>query len=428
MTIKKDFYVYFHKIKNTGEVFYVGKGRNYRIQSKEGRNKLWKEITSTNEWIFEKYRENLNEEDALNIELSMINLLQPVANIHKKDIRKKKLDLNFINQRYEYSEDSPTGLIYKVWNGQYGSKRKEKGDIAGVKNKCGYYVVTVKNSGNILVHRVVWGLLKNEDPGNCVIDHLDGNRENNIITNLRKIMPDENSRNSTLRKNNKTGVAGVFKTGNFYTATWVNSGISNTKNVSISKFGEELALELACYMRLCNIDRNSFSERHIGNFNFNLLKNKSNKEIEDMLNDNTIASNTTGIQNIYYNKIGFWEFKVKNYSKRFSIKKYGDSLARALAIEFRDRYLGCTFKAVDGFSLHETTQMIMSDTKLGNNSNIKYINFKLNSKGQTILIVQKSIKRKNWVKRFNCNKLGIINAHAMAINWITKEVMKCPSP
>lgn len=37
-----DFYVYVHKKKTNGEVFYVGKGSGKRAWSAFGRNSLWK--------------------------------------------------------------------------------------------------------------------------------------------------------------------------------------------------------------------------------------------------------------------------------------------------------------------------------------------------------------------------------------------------
>ncbi|HCD2903298.1 TPA: HNH endonuclease, partial [Klebsiella pneumoniae] len=42
-----------------------------------------------------------------------------------------------------------------------------------------------------------------------MIDHIDGNRENNKINNLREATAEQNMWNSAAGKNNKTGVKGV---------------------------------------------------------------------------------------------------------------------------------------------------------------------------------------------------------------------------
>jgi hypothetical protein len=43
---KNDFCVYFHKKKNTNEIFYVGKGRRWRQNQKNNRNKHWHNVVN----------------------------------------------------------------------------------------------------------------------------------------------------------------------------------------------------------------------------------------------------------------------------------------------------------------------------------------------------------------------------------------------
>jgi hypothetical protein len=57
----------------------------------------------------------------------------------------------------------------------------------------------------ILAHRVAWALFYNEDPGSSFIDHINGDRRDNRILNLRLCKHQENCLNQKLRSDNKTG-------------------------------------------------------------------------------------------------------------------------------------------------------------------------------------------------------------------------------
>lgn len=67
-----DFYVYLHRKKTTGEVFYVGKGKENRAWEKSGRNKYWKHIASKHGYTVEIYQNNLQEWYALELEQELI--------------------------------------------------------------------------------------------------------------------------------------------------------------------------------------------------------------------------------------------------------------------------------------------------------------------------------------------------------------------
>lgn len=67
-----DFYVYLHKKKTDGEVFYIGKGRGTRAWHKHSRNKFWKSVVEKHGHIVELVFEGLNEKDALQHEISLI--------------------------------------------------------------------------------------------------------------------------------------------------------------------------------------------------------------------------------------------------------------------------------------------------------------------------------------------------------------------
>ena len=110
------------------------------------------------------------------------------------------------------------------WKKDCGSRAKI-GSIAGhISSKNGYVRIFHKKK-SYLAHRIVW-IVHNvgcyED--NFVIDHIDGNRANNSIKNLRIVSKQENNQNlREATKNNKIGKLGVtyYRTKNKYRATIV---------------------------------------------------------------------------------------------------------------------------------------------------------------------------------------------------------------
>lgn len=89
-------------------------------------------------------------------------------------------------------------------------------------NLWGGYVATTKKVGNkrksIKLHRLIMNC-----PNNKVIDHINHNPLDNRKSNLRIVMQKQNVQNSTLRKDNKTGCTGVYK------STGCNSYFVNIK-------------------------------------------------------------------------------------------------------------------------------------------------------------------------------------------------------
>lgn len=78
------FYVYLHSNADTGEVFYVGKGKGPRAWSKQ-RNNLWKTVTKHCNYSVVIVKDGLEEDEALQMEAQLISeyrsLGQAVANI-----------------------------------------------------------------------------------------------------------------------------------------------------------------------------------------------------------------------------------------------------------------------------------------------------------------------------------------------------------
>ena len=70
------------------------------------------------------------------------------------------------------------------------------------------YRQVVFNKQFYKAHRVVWALHYG-DPGGALIDHIDGNKANNRIENLRKADHAEQQRNRTVQANSMAGVKGL---------------------------------------------------------------------------------------------------------------------------------------------------------------------------------------------------------------------------
>jgi len=100
-----------------------------------------------------------------------------------------------------------TGILIRL---KSKSKRVKPGDIAGYIRKDGYVGLSLL-CNEYLAHRIAWLLYYKEWPTDEV-DHIDGNRANNKINNLRLSNRYDNNRNRHgPTKANKLGVLGVHQ-------------------------------------------------------------------------------------------------------------------------------------------------------------------------------------------------------------------------
>lgn len=106
------------------------------------------------------------------------------------------------NQYFDYCKKSGN-IIWKI----SPSKRVSKGDIAGtLDKKTGYIRIWIKGK-RIQAHTLAWYLITGEWVKD--LDHKDGNRSNNIWTNLRKSNRVLQSGNWRTQKRNTSGFRGV---------------------------------------------------------------------------------------------------------------------------------------------------------------------------------------------------------------------------
>lgn len=111
-----------------------------------------------------------------------------------------------LHELLEY--DLETGIFrWKVSRG-----RAKKGSVAGSIHKgtrnSKYLHIRIDRKG-YKAHRLAWLYVHGYFPEN-LIDHIDGNPLNNKLENLREASPVCNVQNSKMKKNNTSGIPGVY--------------------------------------------------------------------------------------------------------------------------------------------------------------------------------------------------------------------------
>lgn len=114
----------------------------------------------------------------------------------------------YLRQRLRYEPE--TGKLFWRESAAFPKQCNTRlsGVEAGAMAKDGYLRVGI-NKKNYLAHRAIWAIYHNNWPDSD-IDHIDGDKSNNRICNLRIVSKTENSRNSSLRIDNNSGVTGVY--------------------------------------------------------------------------------------------------------------------------------------------------------------------------------------------------------------------------
>lgn len=139
--------------------------------------------------------------------------------------------MNNFNQIFMYCEN--TGLLtYKIKRGKI-----LPGTIAGTLALNGYVTVGVDKKKHY-AHRIIWEMLYGTIPAGTQIDHINGNRSDNRLCNLRLASNHENSKNQKRKSNNSSGFTGV--SWDSQTQRWRAHITVNGKTKSLGRYLEEI--------------------------------------------------------------------------------------------------------------------------------------------------------------------------------------------
>ena len=121
-----------------------------------------------------------------------------------------------------------TERAFKWWNNRFANKP------AGSVNNEGYLLIWVFD---VLyrVHRIIWLWVHGEMPKH--IDHINGDKLDNRIKNLRSVTHKENHRNQSMPRNNTSGVCGV--SWHKRDKKWVAYIKVNGKTISLGYFSDK---------------------------------------------------------------------------------------------------------------------------------------------------------------------------------------------
>lgn len=138
------------------------------------------------------------------------------------------MDQSILKSMLHY--DAPTG----VFRWRYSTSRRIKPwSIAGVPTqRQGYIKITISNK-SYLAHRLAWLYVKGEMPEHHV-DHINGEKSDNRIENLRLANNITNHWNEPLRSSNKSGHKGVHW--NKQAKKWDACCRANGRQISAGRF------------------------------------------------------------------------------------------------------------------------------------------------------------------------------------------------
>jgi len=217
----------FDKVKN--EVFntITNKYIKNHLNKKQYYVQLWKNNKSysfhLDKLVYFSHNPSLDIEDLEILHLDRNNFNNNIENLQNIIDNKSLVDIKgFPNYKFNL-----------ITNEVYGFHCQEY--LTNSLEHNGYYIVGLRHNKkqyNIRLHRLVYQLNNpNEDISLYHIDHIDQNKTNNNIENLRVATSSENMSNISTRKTNTSGYKNITITRNSYVVR-----ISKDKKIYIKSF------------------------------------------------------------------------------------------------------------------------------------------------------------------------------------------------
>lgn len=139
-----------------------------------------------------------------------------------------ELTQEFLLDKFEY-RDGDLYFKWTAWNNQ-----RKPGDKAGSKNSQGYVHIQI-GKHKYKVHRLVFLMHHGYLPK--IVDHIDGDKTNNRIENLREATKQQNCFNSKLKVNSTSGVKGINRSN--CGKRWIAVFAISRKNYIVGRFKDE---------------------------------------------------------------------------------------------------------------------------------------------------------------------------------------------
>lgn len=137
------------------------------------------------------------------------------------------------------------------WN-QHAQNLAKVYPASDANSKSGYIRVS-RNNKVVYLHRLIWEELIGPIPTGMQVDHINRNRTDNRLCNLRLVTIQDNRKNMSKRSDNTSGITGVsyWAAQNAYRASVGKypNGSTKFKMFSVLKYGKQAAFQLACEAR-----------------------------------------------------------------------------------------------------------------------------------------------------------------------------------
>lgn len=245
--------IYLHHDLN-GCVFYVGSGTLSRATRKQPKTRSVEHLNKVKEldnnyYTFIVYK-NLSKKDSILKEQQLYDIYVGTGLLTNKrrPAGVKELDVDFLSELLYLCPTSPSGLRWKVdrkCGKRYNIVKVKTGDVAGTIANTGYYCVNI-NYTIYIAHRIIYLLSHGSIDSDKVVDHIDRNKLNNSISNLRLVSHTENSRNLSSRCDNELPMGISFSVQRNRYRAYVNiDGKQISKSFSCNVLGKEQAYKLA---------------------------------------------------------------------------------------------------------------------------------------------------------------------------------------